>query len=81
MIGLAGFVVSLVAGGFMVLGLIPFLGWLNWFTTLPLSIIGAALSGAGLSRSKGGIAVSGLVISCCVFVIALIRLIIGCGII
>ena len=79
--GIVGFIVSLVAGGFMLLGLIPFLGWLNWFTTLPLAISGAVLSGIGLTRSRGGIAAAGLVISIVVFFIAVGRLIAGCGII
>jgi hypothetical protein len=78
--GIIGFIISLVAGGFMLLGLIPFLGWLNWFTTLPAAITGAALSGIGLTRSRGGIAAAGLVISIVVFFIAVGRLIVGCGI-
>jgi hypothetical protein len=81
MIGILGFVVSLVAAGFMVIGLIPFLGWLNWLTTLPLSIVGAALSAVGLVRHRNHIAVAGLAISIVVFFIAVGRLIIGCGII
>ncbi len=80
MIGLIGFVVSLVAGGFMVIGLIPLLGWLNWITTLPLAIVGAVLSGISLAHRKGGIGIAGLVISIVVFFIATGRLIIGCGI-
>jgi hypothetical protein len=79
--GIIGFIVSLVAGCFMLIGLIPFLGWLNWITTLPLAIAGAVLSGTGLARSRSGIAVAGLVISIVVFFIAVGRLIVGCGII
>lgn len=79
--GIVGFIISLVAGGFMLIGLIPFLGWVNWFTTLPAAIVGAAFSGIGLTRSRGGLAVAGLVISIVVFFIAVGRLIIGCGII
>jgi hypothetical protein len=78
--GIIGFIVSLVAGGFMLIGLIPLLGWLNWITTLPLAIAGAVLSGIGLVHSKSGIAVAGLVISIAVFFIAIVRLIIGHGI-
>ena len=79
--GIIGFIVSLVAAGFMLIGLIPFLGWLNWITTLPLAIAGAVLSGIGLARSRGGIAVAGLIISVVVFFLGTGRLIIGCGII
>jgi hypothetical protein len=79
--GIIGFVLSLVAGGFMLIGLIPFLGWLNWITTLPLAVIAGALSGMGLSRGRiSGIAITGLVISILVFVIAINRLVAGCGI-
>jgi hypothetical protein len=80
--GIIGFVLSLVAGGFMLIGLIPFLGWLNWITTLPLAVIAGALSGLSLSRRNrgNGIAIAGLIISILVFVGAVNRLIAGCGI-
>jgi hypothetical protein len=81
-LGLIGFILSLVAGGFMVIGLIPFLGWLNWITTLPLAIAAAVISGLGLSKSRGSVfAIAGLVIGLIVVFIALSRLSIGCGII
>lgn len=79
--GIIGFIISLVAGGFMLIGLPPFRGWTNWYTTLPAAIVGAAFSGIGLTRSRGGMAKAGLVISIVVFFIAVARLIIGCGII
>jgi hypothetical protein len=79
--GVVGFIFSLVSAGFMIIGLIPFLGLINWFTTLPAAIVGVVLSAIGLSRSKGGLAVPGLVIGIVVIVIASGRLIIGCGII
>ena len=77
---IAGFVMSLVAGFFMLIGLIPFLGIINWFTTLPAAILGAIFSGIGVAKSRGGLAVAGLVISIAVFFIAVVRLIIGGGI-
>lgn len=80
--GIIGFILSLVAGGFMLIGLIPLLGWLNWITTLPLAVVAAALSGVGLSKKDhvSGIAIAGLVISILVFVVAVNRLALGCGI-
>jgi hypothetical protein len=72
---------SLVAGFFLLIGLIPFLGWLNWFTTLPAAVLGAILSGVALTRFKRGTAVAGLIISLAVFAVALVRLFIGGGII
>jgi hypothetical protein len=59
----------------------PFLGWLNWFTTLPAALLGAILSGIALARLKRGTAMAGLVISVAVFVVAALRLFIGHGVI
>ncbi len=57
----------------MLIGLIPFLGWLNWLN-IPLAIIGLLLSILG--KSNGGI------IICVVAIIfGLLRLIFGGGII
>jgi hypothetical protein len=78
--GIAGFVLSLVAGFFMLIGLIPFLGIINWFTTLPVAVLAAILSGVALSQSRSNLAVAGLVISLAVFFIAILRLFLGGGI-
>jgi hypothetical protein len=77
---LIGLGISVAAVLFMLLGLIPFLGWLNWITTLPLSVVGAALSGVAIARSRSVLAIAGLIISVVVFFIAIDRLAIGCGI-
>ena len=77
--GLAGFIISLIAAFFMFIGLIPFLGIINWFTSLPLSILGAIFSGIGISKSRSSLGVAGLIISAAVFVIAVVRLSIGGG--
>ena len=76
----AGFIMSLVAGFFMLIGLIPFLGWFNWFTTLPAAVLGIIFSSIALSKSQDGLAIAGLVISIAVFFIAVLRLVIGGGI-
>jgi hypothetical protein len=78
--GIAGFVLSLVAGFFMLIGLIPFVGIINWFTTLPVAVLAAILSGVALSQSRSNLAVAGLVISLAVFFIAILRLFLGGGI-
>lgn len=77
--GLIGFIISLVAGVFMIIGLVPFLGWTNWFLTLPASVLGAIFSGIAVNRYKSRIGMAGLVISIAVFIIAVIRLAIGGG--
>jgi hypothetical protein len=79
--GVIGLIISLVAGLFLLVGLIPLLGWLNWFTTLPAAVLGAIISGIAMARSKKGAAVAGFVISLAVFAIGLVRLFIGGGII
>jgi hypothetical protein len=79
--GIAGFIVSLVAGVFLLIGMVPFLGWLNWITTLPAAVLGAVFSSIGLARYRGGLSVAGLTISVVVFVLGVARLIVGCGII
>lgn len=79
--GIAGFIISLFAALFMLIGLVPLLGWFNWFTTLPAAILGAIFSGIATSRHKSGLAIAGLVISVAVFFISLLRLFIGGGII
>jgi hypothetical protein len=80
--GIIGFILSLVAGGFMLIGLIPFLGWINWITTLPLAIAAAVLSGLGLNRKShiSILGMAGLIISLLVFFIGVGRLFVGCGI-
>jgi hypothetical protein len=75
-----GLIISLIAALFLLIGLIPFLGWFNWFTTLPASVLGAIICGLALTKSKSRVAVTGLIISLAVFVVSLIRLSIGGGI-
>ena len=79
--GFIGLIVSFVAAIFMFVGLIPFLGWLNWFTTLPVAIAGAVLSIITLSRKPRSLfGVGGLLISLAVLFVAVVRLSLGWGI-
>lgn len=41
---LVGCGVGVFAALSFLVGLIPLLGWINWFTTLPLAVISAAIS-------------------------------------
>jgi hypothetical protein len=56
----------------LALGLIPLLGWTNWFITLPLGIIGLVVG--ALSRERGG-----LILCVVVLALAALRLFIGGG--
>jgi hypothetical protein len=79
-LGVIGLVISLLAAGAMIIGFLPFLGWLNWFTTLPLAIIGILVNGVAIIRFKSLLAFVGIALCGIVFIIGLVRLFIGCGI-
>ncbi len=62
------------------IGLIPFLGWLNWFTTLPLAVIAAALAYSARQNGRdSSMARFTLVASVLLIIITLGRLSIGGG--
>lgn len=63
-------IVSLIL---MVIGIIPFFGWLNWIT-IPLAILGLLLSIIG--KSKGGIVICAVAI-----IFGICRLMLGGGIV
>ncbi len=80
--GMFGCGLSIVAALFLTLGLIPFLGWLNWFTSLPLSILGTIFCYLALrDHPRLLIAQLGLVASVLVLCITLFRLALGGGLI
>ena len=79
--GLMGLFFGFLSGAFLLVGLLPFLGWLNWLTSLPLAGIGmvfALISGRGKRGRSLGTAATVI----CFFVIgiALFRLHLGWGI-
>ena len=78
--GLIGLGISALAAVCMLIGLVPFLGWFNWITTLPLAFLGAVISTVGIARSRSIFGIAGLVLSGIVIMIALVRLALGCGI-
>ena len=73
---------GLLAGVSFFIGIIPFLGWLNWFTTLPLAVISAAMA---YSATKNGRNDTGarftLAASVLLILVTLARLSIGGGVI
>jgi hypothetical protein len=46
----AGLVLGIFCGFGMLIGMVPFLGWVNWFN-LPLAFVALCLSGASLGTS------------------------------
>lgn len=79
--GAFGCGLSILAAMFLALGLFPFLGWLNWFTSLPLSILGAIFSYLALRERPGlPVAQMGLVASVLLLCVTLFRLALGGGV-
>lgn len=79
--GAFGCGLSILAAMFLAIGLFPFLGWLNWFTSLPLSILGAIFSYLALRERPGlPVAQMGLVASVLLLCVTLFRLALGGGI-
>jgi hypothetical protein len=76
-----GCLFSLIAGFFWLIGLLPFLGWINWFTTLPAAIIAIIFSGLALSRGENSSGARwGLIAGIFLFFLATFRLSLGFGI-
>jgi hypothetical protein len=77
----ASFVLGILAIGGMFLGLIPLLGWLNWFV-IPFAGIGLLISiiAVATSQENREISIAGLVLCSIALFISIPRLIIGGGI-
>ena len=79
--------ISLLWGMFamlwMLLALVPLLGWGNWFL-IPFAAVGAIIAAIGIaltSREKRGRAKAGLVLNGIVIIVAMWRLGLGGGVI
>ena len=80
--GLISVLWGVVAMIWMVLALIPLLGWGNWFL-IPFAAVGAIIAAIGMlftSNAKTGRARTGLLLNGIVIVVAIVRLGIGGGI-
>jgi hypothetical protein len=81
--GLISLLWGLVAMCWMLLALVPLLGWMNWFL-IAFAAVGAMIAAVGIAlhaparrgRSKAGLVLNGLVI-----VVAVVRLHLGGGLI
>ena len=81
--GLISVLWGVVAMIWMVLALIPLLGWGNWFL-IPFAAVGAIIAAIGIlftSNARTGRAKTGLLLNGIVIVVAIVRLGIGGGII
>ena len=81
--GLISVLWGIVAMAWMVLALIPLLGWGNWFL-IPFACVGAVIAAIGIAMTRSenrGRAKAGLVLNGIVIVVAIARLGIGGGVI
>lgn len=81
--GLISLMWGIVAMLWMLLALIPFLGWGNWFV-IPFAALGALIGAIGIaltSRERRGRAKAGLILNGIVIVVAIVRLNLGGGLI
>ncbi|GGJ48843.1 hypothetical protein GCM10008938_38590 [Deinococcus roseus] len=74
MMNLLSIVFGIVAAIGLLVGLIPLLGWVNWFITLPLGIIGLILGTISSSAT-------GRNLNIVILILAALRLFLGGGII
>ena len=75
----AGFIMGILSIFGMLFGLIPFLGWSNWFV-IPFATVGLIISIVGVAVSRRcGIGVAGIVLCTIALFISIPRLIIGGG--
>ncbi|GAB3736816.1 hypothetical protein GCM10028862_21700 [Luteimonas pelagia] len=81
--GLISLVWGVVAMLWMVIALIPLLGWGNWFL-IPFAAVGAVIAAIGIALSRPGHrgrAKTGLVLNGIVILVAIARLSLGGGVI
>ena len=81
--GLISLIWGIVAMAWMVVALIPLLGWGNWFL-IPFAAVGAVVAAIGIAVTRPGNrgrAKTGLVLNGLVIVVAAFRLLLGGGVI
>ena len=81
--GLISVVWGIVAMLWMLLALVPLLGWGNWFL-IPFAVVGVMIAAIGVLFSRSGHrgrAKTGLVLNVLVILVAIVRLHLGGGVI
>ena len=80
---IASMVIGIVALIGVGVGMMPCLGWVNWFN-LPLGFVGLILGAVGIASAKDegdrGKAIGGVVLCGIVLVVGFIRLVLGGGV-
>ena len=78
---IVSFVLGIVSIIGMFIGLIPFLGWINW-GVIPIAAVGLIISIVAIASEKEnrGLGIAGLILCTIALLIGIIRLIIGGGI-
>ena len=81
--GLISLLWGIVAMAWMVVALIPLLGWGNWFL-IPFAAVGAIIAAIGIAVTRSenrGRAKAGLVLNGIVIIVGIVRLSLGGGVI
>ena len=81
--GIVSLLWGIVAICWMLLALLPLLGWMNWFL-IAFAAVGAVIAALGIAitrREHRGRAKAGLVLNALVILVALVRLHLGGGVI
>jgi hypothetical protein len=78
--GIVGLVFGIISIIGFFIGLIPFLGWFNWFN-IPLALVGLIISiiGAATNKDSSAPAVTGIVLCAIAIFIGAFRLMLGGG--
>ena len=78
--GIVGLVFGIISIVGFFIGLIPFLGWFNWFN-IPLAFVGLVISiiGAATNDNSKGPAITGIVLCAIAIFVGALRLMLGFG--
>jgi hypothetical protein len=79
---LFGCALAILASIFMLIGLVPLLGWLNWATSLPLAVVATVLFYLDLKEPpRSAFSQAGFFLSTLVLCIVILRLMAGGGLV
>jgi len=80
--GIVSLVLGIISIIGMFIGLIPFLGWLNW-GVIPIAGVGLIISIVAIASVKEnrGLSIAGLILCAIALPVGIVRLIIGGGIV